>query len=134
MTSLIKRDNNELRYNAIWLLDKGTDPDYYKNLIKNTKAFFYGMNRSDLNRELDKQIHNLIERRVGVDINALLLIYKNLPYLNSFTKSRIAGKQDKYIYKFTIEKWLDEIEKWVFQNVILLEKHIRFTTPPKQHV
>jgi hypothetical protein len=134
MTNLIKRDNNELRYNAIWLLEKDGNPNYYKNLIKNAKAFFFGMEKEEYIAELDKKIKDVLEERVGVDINTILLVYKNLPYLNSYTKSKREAEREEYIYKYTIENWLDEIEVWIFRKAITLEKHIRFTIAPKQHV
>jgi len=134
MVSLIKRDNNELRYNSILLLQKEGNPNYWKNLFRNAKAFFYGMNREDLIEELDKQISIEVEKKIGLEINYVLYIYKNLMFLNSFTKSRVAGKDTEYIYKYTIEQWLDKVETWVFKTIISLEPLVRFTMPPKQFV
>jgi len=131
--TLLKRDNNELRYNSIWLLEK-KEPDYYKQLFRNTKAFFIGMKRLDLVKEMDKIISKNIEKKLGSNINHVLFVYKNLPYLNSFTRPRIDGLSDKRVYKYMIEEWLDEIEKWIFKKCIELEKNIRFSTPPKQWI
>ena len=130
----MKRDNNEQRFNAIFLLEKQGNPDYYKSLFKNTRAFFYGMKREDLIEELNKLISLKIEKPMGATINIVLFVFKNLPYLNSFTKSRITGKQEEYIYKHTLERWLDEIEAWIFKEVTTLEEQIIFSSPPKQWV
>ena len=131
---LIKRDINELRYNSIWLLSKEGNPDYYKALLKNAKAFFYGMDRMDLIEELTKIIKTKIENVMGANIQSILLTYKNLPALNSFTRSRNPLYADINIFKHTIESWLDEIEEWVFQQAIILEPEIRFTTPARQFI
>lgn len=132
--TLMKRDNNEQRFNAIFLLEKQGNPDYYRNLFKNTRAFFYGMKREDLIIELDELISLKIEKPLGATANTVLFVFKNLPYLNSFTKSRMGGRQEEYIYKHTLEKWFDEIEAWIFKKVTTLEEQIIFTSPPKQWI
>ena len=134
MTSLIKRDNNELRYNAIWLLDKQGNPSYYQNLIKNTRAFFYGMKREDLDKELNQKIKELVENQTGMDITHTLLVYKHMQRIKDFTKSRKIGEEETRIYKYMLQAWLDELEKWIFRTAIRIEKEIRFSTPPKQYV
>jgi hypothetical protein len=131
---LLKRDNNELRYNSIWLLEKRGNPDYYKQLIRNAKGLFYGLEREDLVKELDKYIKYKIENKMGAKIQYVLLIYKNLPYLNSYTRSKIIGNEWRDIHKYDLETWLDEIEKWIFQHVIVLEPEIIFSTPPRQFI
>lgn len=130
---LIRRDLNELRYNSLWLLTK-EDPAYYQNLIKNAKAFFYGMGREDLVDELEKEIKAKIETIMGADINLILQVYKNLPYLNAFTRSKNPTYNHINIHKYTIKQWLEEIERWIFQNTIQLEPEIRFTTPARQFI
>jgi hypothetical protein len=130
--TILKRDNNELRYNSIWLLDKRGNPDYYKQLFRNTKAFFYGMNRPDLDLELDKLVHKRLEKWLGTSIQNILLVYKNMPYLNSFTRTKTINTRE--VYKYDIERRLDEIEKWVFQTAITLEGDIIFSIPPKQYM
>jgi len=132
--TLIKRDINELRYNSIWLLSKEGNPDYYKQLIRNAKAFFYGMGRPDLIEELNQYIKTEIEDMMGTSINNVLIAYKNLPYLNSFTRSQNPIYADMNIYKYTIEEWLDKIEEWIFEQAIQLEPEIRFTTPARQFI
>jgi len=130
---LIKRDVNELRYNSIWLLSK-EDPNYYANLFKNTKAFFYGMGKEDLAKEMDVKIKNQIEEVMGTSIELILYVHKNLPFLNAFTRSKNPLYADINIYKYTITAWLNEIEQWIFQNVIELEGEIRFTLPSRQFI
>ena len=130
---LIKRDVNELRYNSIWLLSK-EDPNYWANLFKNTKAFFYGMDREDLVKEMNEQIKTRIEEVMGTSIELVLYVHKNLPFLNAFTRSKNPLYSDINIYKYTITNWLTEIEQWIFQNVIELEGEIRFTLPSRQFI
>ena len=114
-------------------MTKEGNPVYYKNLFRNTKNFFFGMKKEDLINELDILIRDKLEKRMGANIQQILLVYKNLPYMNSFTCAKHGDDVD-YVYKFTIEKWLDEIEKWIMQKVIELEPLIRFSSPVKQFV
>lgn len=130
---LIKRDVNELRYNSIWLLSK-EDPNYWANLFKNTKAFFYGMDREDLVKEMNEQIKTRIEEIMGTSIELVLYVHKNLPFLNAFTRSKNPLYSDINIYKYTITNWLNEVEQWVFQQAIELEGDIRFSTPARQFI
>jgi hypothetical protein len=132
--TIIRRDANELRYNAIHLLSKTGNPAYYTQLFRSARMFFIGMGRPDLVEDLEFMIREKLEKIMGVEINQFLLVYKNLPYLNSFTRSRNPIYSGINIYKFTMEKWLDEIEAWIFMNVIELEQDIRFTTPSRQYV
>lgn len=134
MTQLIKRDNNELRFNAIWLLEKNDNNEYYENLIKNAKAFFFGMKRPDLSKELDEIIEEKIEKKIGMNINHLLMLYKHMKRIKSFTKCRNPDEEEKRVYKFEIKIMLDEIESWIFQKAITLEKQIRFSSTPRQHI
>lgn len=131
---IIRRDSQELRYNAIWLLPKFNNPDYYKSLFKNTKAFLHGFQRQDLIEELDTIIYEKIEKIMGTNINMVLMIYKNLPTLNSFTHPRNVVYKDIKIYKYTLEAWLDEIENWCFQKVMEFEHQIRFTGSQRQWI
>lgn len=134
MTQLIKRDNNELRFNAIWLLEKNDNNEYYENLIKNARAFFFGMKRPDLSKELDEIIEEKIEKKIGMNINHLLMLYKHMKRIKSFTKCRNPDEEEKRVYKFEIKIMLDEIESWIFQKAITLEKQIRFSSTPRQHI
>jgi hypothetical protein len=103
-------------------------------LIKNFKAFAYGMNREDLIDDLDFIIREKIEKVMGVSMNQLLMVYKNLPYLNSFTRSKNPMYENMNIYKFTMEKWLEEVEDYVFRKAIQLEGQISFQTPARQFI
>lgn len=134
MNSLVRRDINELRYNAIWLLPKQGNGDYYKMLFKNARSLFYGMERFDLALDLDFLIEEKIEKIMGTDAQTILLVFKNLPTHNSFTRSRNPIYEGMNVYKFTIEKWLDEIEGWIMKKVIALEGQIRFSTPARQFI
>lgn len=131
---IIRRDANELRYNSLWLLPKQNNPDYYAMLIKNAKGFFYGMNRPDLVEDLNYIIKEKIEKTMGAELNNVLLTYKNLPTLNSFTRSKQTQYSKINIHKYTIQTWLDEIEEWIFRQIVRLEGEIRFTTPARQFV
>lgn len=131
---IVKRDNNELRLNSILLLPKSHNPDYYAMLFKNTKSFFYGMQRPDLVEDLNYLIKKKIEEVMGADIQEVIITYKNLPSLNSFTRSKLVQYQNINIYKFQIQRWLDEIEEWLFQKVLELEPEIRFTLPAKTYI
>ena len=132
--TLIKRDNSELRFNSLWLLPKYNNPDYYTNLFKNAKAFFYGMNHPELVNDLNYIIKMKIETVMSCPINLVLITYKNLPTLNSFTRSKNPLYANLNIYKYTIQSWLDEIENWIFQKAQSLEGEIRFTMQPKQFI
>jgi hypothetical protein len=92
------------------------------------------MAREDYIKELEKQICHKVERKLGSSIQNILLTYKNLPYLNSFTRNQADANNTTRIYKYEIERWLDEIEKWIFQTVIQLEPQIIFSIPPKQYI
>ena len=133
MSSIIRRDINEVRFNSLWLLSK-QEPSYYADLFKNAKAFFYGMGRADLVDEMEAMIKREIEQVMGSSIELILYVYKNLPYLNSFTRSKNPLYADIDIYKYTLTSWLNEIEKWVFQQAVMLEPQIRFSSRTQQWV
>jgi hypothetical protein len=131
--SLLKRDNNELRYNAIFLINKQGNPDYYKTLFRNAKAFFIGMGRMDLKEQLETFIKDNVEKKIGREIDDILMVYKNLPYLNSFTRSHVPGVEAKNIYKQEITRWLDQVETYIFSKAFELESEIIFSMRPEQH-
>jgi len=131
--SLIKRDMSELRFNSLWLLSRA-DPNYYADLFKNAKAFFYGMDKEDLVKEMDAMIKNRIEDVMGTSIELVLYVHKNLPFLNAFTRSKNPLYSDINIYKYTITDWLNEIQNWIFQQAMELEGQIRFTTVARQFI
>ena len=129
-----KRDNNELRYNALMLLPKDGNPNYYKMLFRSAKNFFFGMRRPDLVEDLDYLIYEMIEKPMGTNINVFLMVYKNQPHLTAFTRSTNPAYQFVDIRKYTQQDWLDKIEEWIFKNVIELEEEIRFTLPAKTYI
>lgn len=132
--TLIKRDMNELRLNSIFLLPKDNNPNYYIMFFKNIKSFFYGMARPDLVEDLDFIIKQKIELIMGAEINNVLMTYKNILYLDGFTRSKNPLYQNLNIYKYSIQGWLDEIEQWCLMRVMELEPEIRFTLPAKQYI
>lgn len=131
--TLIRRDVSEVRFNSLFLLSKES-PNYWKDLFKNAKAFFWGMERDDLVKELDDMIETLIEKPMGSDIDTILNVHKNLPTLNSFTRSRNPLHLGENIYKSTITRWLNEIETFIFKTAMSLEGDINFTLSGKQWV
>jgi hypothetical protein len=131
---LVKRDQNEMRLNAIMLLPKQGNGDYYKMLFRSSKNLFYGLGHPDLVDELDFIIHEKIEKVMGTNINYILLTYKNLPFLNSFTRSKNPLYSEYNIYKYTIEAWLTEVEDWIFRQIAEHEGEIRYTLPPKTFI
>lgn len=133
MSPLVKRDSNEQKLTALLLLDRGS-PNYYQQLFRRAKDFFYGMQREDLVEKLDYIIQKKIEEVMGVPISNILLVYKNMPALNSFTRSRNPTFKNVNVYKQTIQTWLDEIENWIFMQVWSLEHSIRYTLPAKTYI
>jgi len=129
---IIRRDNNEMRYNSILLLEKNGNPNYYEQLIRNTKLFFYGLGKPDLVDEMQIIIEEKLENRLGRKYNHILFIYKNFRQLKSFT--RPVNKPFEKIHKYEIKIWLDEVEEWILRKVSEQEKHIRYTTTAKQWV
>ncbi len=131
---IIRREQSELRFNSLWLLEKQNNPDYHIQLFKNAKAFFLGMKRPDLLEDLNFIIKERIEKIMGTPISQILITYKNLPYLNSFTRSKNPLYTGQNIYKYTLQEWLDDIETWIFQKAMELEGEIRFTTVARQFI
>ena len=84
------------------------------------------MKREDLILALDNKIYEEVEERLGTNINMALYVYKNLPALNSFTKSKSASYKNDYVYKSEIKKWLENIEDWIFAQMVSFERLIRF--------
>jgi len=125
------KDGNETRWTSLFLLPKSGNSDYWVMLFKNFKVLCYGLGRGELPEQLDFIIHEKIEKPMGSNIHHILLVYKNLPTLNSFTRSKNPMYAGTNVYKYTIQGWLDEIEQWIFQSVVELEEGIRFSAPPK---
>lgn len=131
---IIRRDNAEQKYYSLFLLPKDNNPRYFENLIRNAKILYYGLNRKDLIQELDYMLKEMIEKPMGTSIQNVLLVHRNLPTMNSFTRSKNPLYNQENVYKYTIQKWLDDIEMWIFQKAIELEPQIRFSAQPKQYV
>ncbi len=123
---MIREDINQVKYALIWKLSP-FQPNYWETLFKYTRAFFYGMDRQKLITELDTKIKVGVEDKMGTPIHFVLMVYENLPCLNSFTKSRNPSWENMYIYKYTIREWLTEIEDWIYQKLTEIEPEIRFT-------
>ena len=121
----IREDPNQQKWYSIWGLSPYM-PNYYRTLFKYSKSLFLGMQRPDLIEHLDKQLIK-IEQKMGTGMGYIFWVYENLPALNSFTKSLNPAFSDNYIYKHQIATWFQEIEDWVFQTLVELEPHIRFT-------
>jgi hypothetical protein len=131
---IYRRDANELSYNAIFLLSKVGNPNYWTQFFKNVRQFFYGMHRDDLVEMLDAIIYEKIEKVMGTKLQMVLLIYKNIPHTNGYTHSKNPVYKDIKIYKYTLEVWLDEIEQWCIRQVMELSLQIRWTTPARQYI
>ena len=89
------------------------------------------MGRLDLIEELDLLIEDKIEKPMGANIQLVLYTYKNLPALNSITKSNNIDYEYEYVRKIDIKKMLDEVEEWLFQKVTEFEGKIRFRESQK---
>ena len=92
------------------------------------------MGREDLVKEMNYQIKSKIEDIMGTNIELVLYVHKNLPFLNAFTRSKNPLYADMNIYKYTITAWLNEIEQWIFRQAIELEGEIRFTISARQWI
>jgi len=123
---MIRSDPNEQKYYTIWKLSP-FQPNYWETLFKYSRAFFYGMGHQEFIDELDRLIKIEIEDKMGAKIQFVLMVYENLPFLNSFTKSRNPMYENMYIYKYTIREWLTNIEDWIYERLAECEPEIRFT-------
>ena len=122
----MREDVNQIKYYTIWKLSP-FQPNYWETLFKYTKAFFIGMGHPELVAELNKKIRLEVEDKMGTEISFVLMTYENLPFLNSFTKSKNPELENLYIYKYTIREWLTGIEDWIYEQLGNLEPEIRFT-------
>ena len=121
----VREDINQTKYLSIWQLSPFS-PQYYRTFFKYTRALFISMRRRDIVEELDEKLKN-IESKMGTNIGYIYWVFENMPSLNAFTKSRNPKYQQGYIYKHTMAQWFQEIEDWVFENLIQIEPQIRFT-------
>jgi len=116
---------------SIWKLNELANPNYYETLFKYFKSLCLSMGRLDLIEELDLLIEDKIEKPMGANIQLVLYTYKNLPALNSITKSNNIDYEYEYVRKIDIKKMLDEVEEWLFQKVTEFEGKIRFRESQK---
>ena len=123
---MIREDPNQYRWQAIYSLNE-FQPKYWHTLFKYAESFFGAMRRPELIDEMTKMIRVKVEIPMGSPIYLILYTYDNLPSLNAFTRSLNPAFEGKYIYKYTIESWLKEIERWIFQRIMEIEPTIRFT-------
>lgn len=84
------------------------------------------MIRGDLVEELSSMIKIEIEDPMGSSWEAVLFTYRNLPALNSFTKSLNPEYPNEYVRKYELKMKLDKIERWIFQQLVGMEQNIRF--------
>lgn len=122
----ISYDINSEKWLSIWKLNKLANPDYYETMKKYFVNICISIGRKDLVDELNDLIHEKVEEPMGSHWQLILYTYKNLPALNSFTKSRNPDYPYEYVRKYEIQKWLDEVEDFVFNTLVELEGRIRF--------
>ena len=103
-------DINAEKWFSHWKLSPMSNPDYYEMLFRYFKSLVSGMGKHELIFELEELLKNKIETPMGASYQAVLYVYKNLPSLNAFTKSKNPEYPDEYVHKYTIKGWLDEIE------------------------
>jgi len=118
-------DINSEKWLSIWKLDNMNNPLYYETMIKYFKNICFSLGREDLVLKIDIFIKDTIEDFMGASLTAILFTYRNLPALNSFTRSRNPSV-NREIYKYELKMLLDDVEKKVFFWLIELEGSIRF--------
>ncbi len=124
-------DINSEKWLSIWKLNKLANPDYYETMRKYFVSLCYSMNRKELIVELDALIKETLEVRMGTNFQMILYTYKNLPALNSFTKSRNNEYPFEYVRKYELQEWLDEVERFIFDKLVEMESDIRFRDSQK---
>ena len=127
----ITYDIRSEKWLSIWKLNELANPNYYETLFKYFKSLCMSMGRLDLIRELDDLIDEKVSKPMGSPIQLVLFTYKNLPALNSITKSRNPDFKREYVTKMELKKWLDEVEEWIFEEVTGFEGKIRFRESQK---
>jgi len=124
-------DINSEKWFSCWKLSKIGHPEYYEDLFKYFKSLVIGMNKEELVEELEYLLKSKIEEPMGAPYQSVLYVYKNLPSLNAMTKSNNPEYPDEYVRKYTIKAWLEEIETWIFRQLVSLEPHIKFRDSQK---
>lgn len=122
----VSYDINSEKWLSIFKLNALSNPQYYEDMRKYFNSLCMGMGRLDLINDLDHLIKKTIEEPMGSDWNVILFTYRNLPALNSFTKSRNPDYPAEYVRKYEIKIWLDRIESWIFEKLVGMETDIRF--------
>lgn len=111
---------------SIWKLNPLGDPDYYEKLFKYFRSLCHSMNQQGLVEVMEEKIKTTVEERMGTELSMVLYVYKNLPALNSMTRSKSPTYHQEYVYKSEIKRWLDDIEEWIFDELVGFETSIRF--------
>lgn len=124
-------DINSEKWFSCWKLNPLANPDYYESLFRYFKSLAAGMNKHELIATLDELLKEKIEKPMGSSYQSVLYVYKNLPSLNAFTKSNNPEYPDEYVRKYTLKAWLDEIEAWIFDQLVILEPQINFKDSQK---
>lgn len=119
-------DINAEKWFSCWKLNSLANPEYYEQLFRYFRSLVAGMNKVELIYKLNELLVEKIEKPMGASYQSVLYVYKNLPTLNAFTKSNNPEYAEEYVRKYTIKAWLDEIEAWIFDQLVLLEPHIKF--------
>ena len=127
----ITYDIKSEKWLSIWKLNPLANPDYYETLFKYFKSLCISLGEKDLIYELDDMIKETIEEPMGSKIQLVLYAYKNLPSLNSITKSRNPEYPHEYVTKLELKRLLDIIEDWIFDRVTEFESRIRFRDSQK---
>lgn len=103
-------------------------PDQYRIACRYFRNICMSLDRYDLIEELAQLIKDKLEKPLGADVDTIQMIYKNMPYLNSFTRtqSEYVDELGSKIYKYDIKKRFEEVMDWMFTQLVQLEPSIRF--------
>jgi hypothetical protein len=118
-------DINSEKWLSLWKLNK-LMPDYHETLRKYFINLAASLQHYELIKELETLIKKKIEEPMGASWAQILYVYKNLPYLNSMTKSKNPEYPHEYVMKYEMRDWLESIEQWIYTKLIELEPEIRF--------
>jgi hypothetical protein len=125
---ILRVDPNSEKYRSVWLVGQSAMPNQYQTAFRYAKNIFLSLGRNDLIRQLDALIKREIEDPLGCDLNRAQIIFKNMPFLNSFTRtdSQYVDELGVKIYKWQIQQRFETIMDWVYQQMVYLEGSIRF--------
>lgn len=127
----IAYDINSEKWLSIWKLNSLANPNYYETMKKYFVNLCLSLGLTDLADDFLFLIADRIEKPMGASFEAVLFAYKNLPALNSMTKSRNPDYPNEYVYKYELKNWLDSVETWVFEKLVMIEPLIRFRESQK---